>query len=153
MGRRTQRAAGTKSFTDLLRHPGRLVGQLTGSARQRAEADVAAWRAGQAREVTAFVRDGDRFRQGSLILDPAAASPVVWRPFRVLAGPGAEVTLVAPFHVHGAGPVTGAGSAAVARGTFRLLSLQAADRYWELAVPATDVPLVRAALAGRIAGR
>ncbi|MFE7558471.1 hypothetical protein [Kitasatospora sp. NPDC057500] len=72
-----------------------------------------AFEAGEAREVSAFVRDGRRFRQGSLILDPAAASPVVWRPFRVLGGSGEDVALIAPFHVHGAGPVTGPGSQAV----------------------------------------
>ncbi|MFB7233974.1 hypothetical protein ACFCXK_04255 [Streptomyces sp. NPDC056269] len=56
--------------------------------------------------------------------------------------------MVAPFHVHGAGPVTGAGSAAFDKGVFRLLSLQAADRSWELAVPEADIALVRAALRG-----
>lgn len=109
--------------------------------------------AGEAREVSAFVRDGQRFRQGSLILNPAAASPVVWRPFRVLGRSGEGVALVGPFHVHGAGPVAGPGSQAVDKGMFRLLSLQAADRYWELAVPAADVALVRAALLGDGTGR
>ncbi|MGW9375525.1 hypothetical protein ACWGVR_36595 [Streptomyces xanthophaeus] len=148
MERKARRAAGTQSFTDLLRHPSRLVEQLTGEARHRAEADVAALNAGEAREVAAFVRDGHGFRQGSLILDPAAVWPVVWRPFRVLGRPGEDVALVAPFHVHGAGPAAGTGSWAVEKAAFRLLSLQAADRYWELAVPATDVALVRAALRG-----
>lgn len=152
MGRRAQRAAGTQSFTDLLRHPSRLVDQLTGDARQRAEADIAAWNDGEAREVTAFVRDGGRLRQGSLILDLAAASPVVWRQFRILGRAGEGVALVAPFHIHGVGPVVGPGSGVVDKRMFRLLSLQAADRYWELAVPATDVPLVRAALRGDGAG-
>ncbi|MER8041378.1 hypothetical protein [Streptomyces sp. NPDC094032] len=102
--------------------------------------------AGEAREVSAFVRDGHRFRQGSLILDPAASPPVVWRPFRLLGRAAEEIALAAPFHVHGAGPVVGPGHAAVDKDMFRLLSLQAADRYWELAVPAADVALVRAAL-------
>ncbi|MGW8353322.1 hypothetical protein [Streptomyces wedmorensis] len=148
MGRKARRAAGTQSFTDLLRHPSRLIEQLIGDARHRAEADVVSLSAGEAREVSAFVRDGHRLRQGSLILDPAAASPVVWRPFRVLGNSGEDIVLVSPFHVHGAGPVTGPGSAAVDKDMFRLLSLQAADRYWELAIPAADVALVRAALRG-----
>ncbi len=101
---------------------------------------------GDAREVSALVRDGHRSRQGSLILDPAAAPSVVWRPFRVLGRSGEDIALIAPFHIHGAGPVAGPGSGAVDKGAFRLLSLQAADRYWELAVPAADVALVRAAL-------
>lgn len=150
VGQRARRAAGTQSFMDLLRHPSRLIEQLTGDAGHRAEADVVALNAGEAREVSAFVRDGHRFRQGSLILDPAAASPVVWRPFRVL---GEDIALAAPFHVHGAGPVAGSGSGAVDEGAFRLLSLQAADRYWELAIPAADVGLVRAALRGDGSGR
>ncbi|MFB7544587.1 hypothetical protein ACWGET_06445 [Streptomyces zaomyceticus] len=133
---------------DLLRHPGRLIEQFTGVARSRAEADVAALDAGEAREVSAFARDGHRFRQGSLILDPAAASPVVWKAFRVHGGTGVGIPLIAPFHVHGAGPVAGAGSGGVDKGLFRLLSVQAADRYWELAVPTADVALVRAALRG-----
>ncbi|GGS72841.1 hypothetical protein GCM10010222_12080 [Streptomyces tanashiensis] len=54
---------------------------------------------------------------------------------------------------HGAGPVVGPGSGVVNKGLFRLLSLQAADRYWELAVPAADVALVRAALRGDDSGR
>lgn len=152
MGRKARRAAGTQSFTDLLLHPSRLIEQLAGNARYRAEADVVALNAGEAREVTAFVRDGQRFRQGSLILDPAASSSAVWRPFRVLSRAGEDVALVAPFHVHGAGPVAGPGSEAVDKGMFRLLSLQAADRYWELAIPAADVALVRAALRGDGAG-
>ncbi|MER5313023.1 hypothetical protein ABT034_35260, partial [Streptomyces sp. NPDC002773] len=153
VGRRVRRAAGTLTFTDLLRHPGRLIEQFIGDARPRAEADVVALKAGEAREVSAFVRDGHRFRQGSLILDPAAALPVVWRPFRVLGGSGEGVVLVAPFHVHGAGPVAGLGSEVVDKRMFRLLSLQAADRYWELAVPAADLALVRAALRGDGPGR
>lgn len=148
VGRRVRRAAGTLSFTDLLRDPGRLIEQFIGDARLRAEADVKALNAGEACEVSAFIRDGHCFRQGSLILDPAAASPVVWRPFRVLGRSGAGVDLVGPFHVHGAGPVAGPGSEVVDKGMFRLLSLQAADRYWELAVPSADVALVRAALCG-----
>ncbi|WP_380279091.1 hypothetical protein [Kitasatospora purpeofusca] len=152
---RVRRAAGTQTFTDLLRHPGRLAAQFTGSAGGRAEADVRALHAGEAREVTAFLRDGERFRQGSLVLDPVAAPPVVWRPFRVFGRAGEGVALVAPFHVHGVGPVTGPGSRAIDRRMFRLLSLRAADRPWELAVPVVDVPLVRAALAraGSGAGR
>ncbi|MFE7582329.1 hypothetical protein ACFU5Y_12330 [Streptomyces gardneri] len=152
MGQHARRAAGTQTFTDLLRHPSRLIEQFRGGARHRAEADVAAWNAGEAREVSAFVNDGHHFRQGSLILDPAAASPVVWRPFRVLGRSGEDVVLVAPFHVHGAGPVVGSAGLAVDRDMFRLLSLQAADRYWELAIPAADVTLVRAALRGDSAG-
>ncbi|MBT2440149.1 hypothetical protein J7E93_08470 [Streptomyces sp. ISL-36] len=148
MGRKLRRAAGTQTFSDLLRHPSRLVGQFTGDARHRAEADLVALNAGEAREVTAFARDGHRFRQGSLILDPAAASPVVWLPFRVLGRSREGVALVAPFHVHGVGPVAGRGSQGISKGQFRLLSLQAADRHWELAIPAVDVPLVRAALHG-----
>ncbi|MCT4351757.1 hypothetical protein M5362_01240 [Streptomyces sp. Je 1-79] len=148
-----RRATGTLTFTDLLRHPGRLIEQFTQAARPRAEADVAALAAGEAREVSAFARDGRRFRPGSLILDPAAGSPVVWQPFRVLGGTGEGVALNAPFHVHGAGPVAGPGSGAVDKALFRLLSLQAADRYWELAVPTADVALVRAALRGDGAGR
>ncbi|MEU9297620.1 hypothetical protein [Streptomyces sp. NPDC048266] len=148
-----RRAAGTLTFTDLLRHPGRLIEQFTGDARHRAEADVTAFNAGEAREVSAFVRDGHRLRQGSLILDPAAALPVVWRPFHVLGRSGEDVALIAPFHVHGAGPVAGPGSEAVDRRVFRLMSLQAADRYWELAIPAADVDLVRAALRGNGTGR
>ncbi|NML52757.1 hypothetical protein HHL19_16880 [Streptomyces sp. R302] len=96
--------------------------------------------------MSAFVRDGRRFRQGSLVLDPGAGSPVVWRPYRFPGRRGGAVALTGPFHVHGVGPVTGPGSLAVDRGVFRLLSVDAADRYWELAVPAVDVPLVRAAL-------
>ncbi|GGY08267.1 hypothetical protein GCM10010299_09410 [Streptomyces tanashiensis] len=153
VGRKVQRAAGTQSFTDLLRLPSRLIEQLSGDARHRAEADVVALNAGEAREVSAFVRDGSRFRQGALVLDPAAASVAVWRPLRVLGSSGEGVALVAPFHVHGAGPVAGPGSGAVDKGMFRLLSVQAADRYWELAIPATDVALVRAALRGAGTGR
>ncbi|MCX5231262.1 hypothetical protein ABZY16_15880 [Streptomyces sp. NPDC006553] len=137
---------------DLLRHPSRLVEQFTGNARDRAEADVVALNAGGAREVSAFIRDGRRFRQGSLILDPAASPSAVWRPFQVLGRAGENIALVAPFHVHGAGPVSGPGSGAVDKGMFRLLSLQAADRYWELAIPAADIALVRAALRGDGAG-
>ncbi|MGW5776521.1 hypothetical protein [Streptomyces sp. NPDC003863] len=148
-----RRAAGTPAFTDLLRHPARLIEQFTGDARHRAKSDVVAFNAGEAREVSAFVRDGHRFRQGSLILDPAAASTVVWRRFRVLGSSGEGVALIAPFHVHGAGPVAGPGSEAVDKRLFRLMSLQAADRYWELAVPTADVDLVRAALRGNGSGR
>lgn len=152
MGRKVQRAAGTNTFTDLLRHPSRFFEQLAGDARPRAEADVAALKAGEAREVSAFLREGPRFRQGSLILDPAAASPVVWRPFRVLRRSDDHITLVAPFHVYSVGPITGPGSRTIDTRVFRLLSLQAADRPWELAVPAMDVALVHTALHGNGTG-
>ncbi|MFF2774134.1 hypothetical protein ACFVU3_04425 [Streptomyces sp. NPDC058052] len=125
---------------------------VPGAGGGRAEADVAALRGGEAREVSAFAREGSRLRQGSLILDTGAESPVVWRPYRFPGRAGDGVPLTAPFHVHGAGPVTGPGSASVDRSVFRLLSVQASDRSWELAVPAVDVPLVRAALQGAGAG-
>jgi hypothetical protein len=60
MGRKARRAAGTQSFTDLLRHPGRLVDQLTGDARHRAwdipyiqpAADGTCWVSGPLRSET-----------------------------------------------------------------------------------------------------
>ncbi|MGW0122076.1 hypothetical protein [Streptomyces sp. NPDC003327] len=147
MARRIRRSAGTLTPLDLLRHPGRLVGQFTGGGSpSRAEADVAAWTGGEAREVAAFAHDGRRFRQGSLVLDPAATSPVVWRPYRALGRSREGLPVRAPLRVEGPSPVAGPGSRGINRAAFRLLSVQAADRSWELAVPATDVPLVRAAL-------
>ncbi|MDX2295638.1 MULTISPECIES: hypothetical protein [Streptomyces] len=107
---------------------------------------MAALRRGEGRAVSAFVRDGRRFRQGSLVLDPGAESPVVWRPYRFPGRNGRAIALTGPFHVYGVGPVTGPGSLAVDRGAFRLVSVETTDRPWELAVPAVDVPLVRAAL-------
>ncbi|MFC9735471.1 hypothetical protein ACFWEO_28165 [Streptomyces roseolus] len=153
MGRGTiRRAAGTVTFLDLLRSPGRLLDRVTGRGGARAEADVAALRAGEGREVSAFVRDGRRFRQGSLVLDPGARSPVVWRPYRFPGRRGPAVALTGPLRVRGEGPVDGPGSPAVDRGAFRLLTVEAADRSWELAVPAVDLPLVRAALRLPVAG-
>ncbi|WP_329391607.1 hypothetical protein OG625_40375 (plasmid) [Streptomyces sp. NBC_01351] len=146
MERGVRRAAGTQSFTDLLRHPKRIVGHFTAEAQGRAEADIAALNAGEARAVSAFTRDGSRFRQGILILDPAAPSPVVWLPFRLFRRSGESIALLAPFHVHGAGPVTDPGSHTIDKNQFRLLSIQDADQYWEIAIPTIDVPLVRAAL-------
>ncbi|MFD8012244.1 hypothetical protein, partial [Streptomyces sp. NPDC059762] len=69
-----------------------------------------------------------------------------WRRFCFPGRSGGAVALTAPYHAQGVGPVTGPGSLAVDGAVFRLLSVAAADRYWELAVPAVDVPLVRAAL-------
>ncbi|MER7541000.1 hypothetical protein ABTX77_40555 [Streptomyces sp. NPDC097704] len=112
-----------------------------------------AFNAGEVREVSGFVRDGHRFRQGSLILAPAVVPTVVWRRFRVLGSSAEGVALIAPFHVHGAGPVAGPGSEAVDKRLFRLMSLQAADRYRELAISAADVDPVRAALRGEGTGR
>ncbi|MFE0334643.1 hypothetical protein, partial [Streptomyces sp. NPDC058955] len=64
---------------------------------------MTALRGGEAREVSAFVRDGRRFRQGSLLLDPGAESPVVWRRFWFPGRDGGAVALTGPFHVHGVG--------------------------------------------------
>ncbi|MFI8321781.1 hypothetical protein [Streptomyces sp. NPDC085529] len=69
-----------------------------------------------------------------------------WRAYRFPGRNGRAIALTGPFHVDGAGPVAGPGSLAVDRGAFRLLSVETTDRPWELAVPAVDVPLVRAAL-------
>ncbi|MFD7262596.1 hypothetical protein [Streptomyces sp. NPDC059874] len=44
--------------------------------------------------------------------------------------------------------MTGAGSHAIDKNQFCLLSLQDADQYWEIAIPTVDAPLVRAALHG-----
>ena len=56
MGRKARRAAGTQTFTDLLLHPRRIAAQITGAAGPRAEADLEALNAGEAREVSAFTR-------------------------------------------------------------------------------------------------
>ncbi|MFI1385178.1 hypothetical protein [Embleya sp. NPDC020886] len=146
MERHVCRAAGTQTFSELIRNPKRMLELLTGDTSARAEADLAAWNAGEARAVAAFSRDDGRFRQGMPILDPAAPAPAVWLRFRALRRPGEGVVLAAPFHVHGVRPVDGPGSHTIDRLRFRLVAVQGADRHWELAVPTVDVPLVRAAL-------
>ncbi|MER5889644.1 hypothetical protein ABT160_37955 [Streptomyces sp. NPDC001941] len=147
MGRReVRRAAGTQAVSDLLRHPKRLAELLVGAAPARAEADLVALRAGEARAVAAFPRIDGRFRQGLLILDPGAPTPVLWRPYRLLGRVREDVVLTGPFHVHGASQVTGRDGMVIDKEQFRLLSLRDADRPWEIAVPVIDLPLVRAAL-------
>jgi hypothetical protein len=142
-----RRGAGTKTFSDLLLNPNRLLDAFTGGGVARADADAVAFAAGEARAVSAFARQGSRFVQGLLLLDPAAATPIVWRKARIPGRSSQDIVLSAPIHVYGVGPVGGPGSTKVSAAQFRLISLQAADRFWELAVPTLDVPLVRTALA------
>lgn len=147
MGRRVQRAAGTQSFGDLLRHPGRVIEALRGAAPQRSAADAEALRAGQARAVVAFVREEGCFRQGYLILDPASAPAICWTTVDMLGrAVRPHVPVRPPFHLFGVTPLTGPGSHRIKRDQFRLVSIEAADRHWELAIPTIDVPLFRVAL-------
>ncbi|WP_371635353.1 hypothetical protein OG988_09190 [Streptomyces zaomyceticus] len=144
MTKRVRRAAGTQTFADLLRNPKRVVDQFLADAPERARADVMAFDAGEPRAVTAYSREGGRFQRGILILDPAADSCVIWKPVR-FAKESSVIDLVAPFRVHGVAPISGE-DGRVDRDMFRLLSVEDSRRYWELAIPAIDVPLVRRAI-------
>jgi hypothetical protein len=136
MGETIRRAAGTATFTDLFREPGRLLWQFTPRGAAVAAADVEALAAGRARAVAAHARQGRRFRQGLLVLDPAAPVPVTWhRTLRPRPGPS-PVPLAAPFDVLAVTPGR----------RFVLVTLTAAGTPWVLAVPLLDLALVRAAL-------
>lgn len=104
----------------------------------RDEADLCAE---QALRVAAYRRAG-RWRRGSLLLDLRAADPVTWRPWP--AGPPvaveAEAVDVRP---------VGAGDRLL-DDRFVVLRVRAGGAEQELAVPAVDLPSVRAAL---VAGR
>ncbi|MFI0940217.1 hypothetical protein [Streptomyces sp. NPDC021020] len=140
MSEAIRRAAGTVTFSDLLRQPRRLLGRFGGdSAARAADADAAAFAAGEARVVTAFAHEGRRLRQGLLVLDPASPTPVTWhRTMRPRPGPS-PVPLSAPFDVLAVTPGT-------PRRAFTLVTFTAAATPWALAVPALDLPLVHAAL-------
>ena len=145
MAERVRRAAGTRTFGDLVTHPWQLWEQLSGSVPERVAADVEVLEAGEGRAVAAFARAGDRFRRGLLILRIGADASATWEPSDGPAGSRRAVTLTPPFDIEGAGPVTGPGSRAIKRDMFRLLALNADGQRWELAVPAMDIPLIRTA--------
>jgi hypothetical protein len=155
MTERARKAAGTKSFGDLVRRPGEAIRWLSGRPSRGPEGDHEDLREGRSLLVSAFARQQDlrmtRFRQGCLILQLTAPSPIIWRPYRAFRGYGSGTPLHPPFNVEEVGKVTGPGSFNVADERFRMLVVHAADQRWDLAVPTADVPLVRAALdaAGR----
>ncbi|MFI8399698.1 hypothetical protein ACIGG5_05630 [Streptomyces sp. NPDC085463] len=145
MGKEVRRAAGTQTFTDLLRNPKRIIDQFKAKASMRTEEDIAALNAGEARTVSAFIRNEGVFLRGELTLDLTAPFPAIWSPIRPFRQ-AEQIPLIPPFRVYNTGPVNGEGAQAIDRTMFRLISLQDSNRSWEIAVPTIDVPLVRSAL-------
>jgi hypothetical protein len=62
MAERVRRAAGTRTFSDLIVHPSQTWDQFRGAAPGRIAADIRALEVGEARAVSAYVREGSRFR-------------------------------------------------------------------------------------------
>jgi hypothetical protein len=123
-----RKSAGTHGFVQVIRHA---LGGPPGDPR----ADLEFFTQGGTIAVQAFRRAGTRLQRGQLAVSP---SSVTWRPRF-----GSAISLVPPFELNGVGFVN---STAVNSHMFRLVSVTAAARSWEFAVPMTDVPLVSAAL-------
>jgi hypothetical protein len=144
MNRRAEkprRSAGTKTFTDLLRHPDQLWRMMRGLPATDPAIDLDDLKRGRPLIVVARRRDVTRQRGGMLLLHIDADDAIVWQAG---GGPRRKPTgwpLSAPIEVEGVAEPGGPD-----RDQFRILRLRAAGRPWVLVIPTVDIPLVRAAI-------
>ena len=136
------RASGTKSFLDLARHPLNLLG----IGDDNPTVDISWLRQGVPVVVACFLRQGEPYRLGRLVLQAESFNPITWEHYRFLRGYKPERSLHPPFEVRNVGPVVGPGSWNVDKLLFKALSLSAGSETAELAVPAKDLEFLARAV-------
>jgi hypothetical protein len=116
--------------------------------RPSVQRDLADLVAGTALHVAAFHRSADqgRWRQGVLRLELRSPRPITWTGHRLIRVRAAEPQhLPAPFAVYSVRP-TDPTDVGLKPGLFSVVDMTTAGNAFPLAVPTTDIPLLRQAL-------
>lgn len=141
-----RRAAGTKTFTDLILHWSQNRRVARGLPATDPALDLVYLGEGQPLAVVAHRRTEERLQPGTLILHHVAVDPIVWFcgrfPRRI--GPGAPMR--APIEIDNVYAVSGADAWRVAKRQFTMIDAHADGRAWVIAVPTIDLDLVLTAV-------
>jgi len=141
---RVRRAAGTKTFTDLMLHYDQNRRVARGLPATDPALDLEYLAAGEPLAVVAHRREDSRLRRGRLILHLPAAEPIAWFPgFPRRAATG--VPMRTPINVDSMDEVSGNDKWRVSSAQFVVISAHAGAEPWTLAVPVFDLDLVLAA--------
>ncbi|MEU6324431.1 hypothetical protein [Streptomyces sp. NPDC047009] len=147
---RVRRAAGTKTFTDLMLHweQNRRVSRGPPATDPTLDlAYLAYLAAGEPMAVVAHRRDESRLRPGTLILHTQAGEPITWFSGRFPRRVGSGLPMRAPIDVNEIREVDGRDKWRVKSQQFIVIDTHAEGEPWSLAVPVIDLDLVLAAFA------
>jgi hypothetical protein len=143
---RIRRAAGTKTFADLMLNYEQNRRVSRGLPATDPALDLQYLAAGEPMAVLAHRRDDSRLRKGTLILHTQAAEPITWFPgFPRRAKSGLPVR--PPIEVDAVSEVSGGDKWRVKSWTSIVINAHAGGQPWTLAVPIIDLDLVLAAFA------
>lgn len=141
---RARRAAGTKTFTELMLHYEQNRRVARGLPATDPALDLEYLAAGEALAVVAHRRDESRLRRRTLILHTQAAEPIVWFPgFPRRAR--ASLPVRTPIEVDSVDEVSGNDKWRVKSWQYVVVNAHAGREPWTLAVPIIDLDLVLAA--------
>lgn len=141
----TRRAAGTKSFMDLMTHRDWNRRVARGLPATDPAADLVHLAAGDRILVRAVRKDGSGFQRGVLALNDRPY-PLTWYPGRLGRPSAAGVALHEPIQVDDVRFLEGAEAWKLRLDMFRVVQLHAAGQPLALAVPHIDLELVLTAL-------
>jgi hypothetical protein len=144
---RVRRAAGTKTFTDLMLHWEQNRRVSRGLPATDPALDLEYLAAGEPMAVVAHRRDESRLRPGTLILHTQASEPITWFSGRFPRRVGSGLPMRAPIDVNEIREIDGRDKWRVKSWQFIVIDAHAAGEPWTLAVPVIDLDLVLAAFA------
>jgi hypothetical protein len=141
-----RRSAGSRSMSDLLRHPSELVRyRLWRTPFGDPAADRAELRSGTPILVSASLYDGTRTHAGELILQANVASPIIWRARAGWRKSETLIYLKRPIRWLETRPRVGRERWKI-KSVFAIVELADTAQQWIFAVPKSDVELVRLAV-------
>ncbi len=143
---RIRRAAGTKTFTDLMLNYEQNRRVSRGLPATDPALDLEYLAAGEALAVLAHRRVDSRLRKGMLILCTQAAEPITWFP-GFPRRPKSGLSMRPPITVDVVGDVSGKDAWRVKAGMSAVINAHAGGEPWTLAVRTIDLDLVLAAFA------
>jgi hypothetical protein len=144
---RVRRAAGTKTFTDLLLNYEQNRRVSRGLPATNPALDLEYLAAGEPMAVAAHRRVDSRLRPGTLILHLQAAEPITWFPGRFPRRAKSGHPMRTPIEVDAVSEVAGRDKWRVKSWMFTVINARAGGEPWTLAVPIIDLDLVLAAFA------
>jgi hypothetical protein len=140
-----RRAAGTKTFTDLMLNYEQNRRVARGLPATDPALDLEYLAAGERLAVVAHRRDGSQLRKGTLILCTGDAEPIAWFagfPRRARTG----LPMRTPIEVDSVDEVSGGDKWRVKAWQYVVVEAHAGGQPWTLAVPIIDLDLVLAAV-------